>query len=86
MSERARKYLDAVERLVKTLVQVGASAALVAWQSDDGMTWQNGAKIAGLSMLLSLLTSLASMKIGNGQTASALPVNADPATPPGQGP
>lgn len=86
MSERTRKYLDALERLVKTLLQVGASALIVAWQDDDPLTWQSGLKIAGLAMLFSLLTSVASWTFGNKQTASALPASADPATPPGQGP
>jgi hypothetical protein len=80
MSDRAKKYLDGLERLAKTFVQAFA-ASLVITGLDDVV---DALKLAGIAGALSIATSIAGWSFGNKETSSALPASADPATPPGQ--
>lgn len=81
-STKRRRWADAAERLVKTLLQAFAGA-VVGFGLDD---WHGAAKAGTVAAAISLLTSISSWSLGNGETSSALPAELDPATPPGQGP
>lgn len=81
-STKRRRWADAAERLLKTLLQAFAGAVIVVGLDD----WKEALYAGGVAAALSLLSSVSSWKIGNGETASALPAELDPATPPGQGP
>jgi hypothetical protein len=81
VSDRTKKYLDGLERTVKTFAQAMA-AALLALGFDD---WALALELSAYAGLAAVLTSIAGWKIGNNATSSVLPASADPATPPGQG-
>ncbi len=79
-SSRRRKYADALERLAATFLQAFA-ASLILTGIDDIV---DALALAGIAGALSVVKSVASWKIGNQETSSALPEHLDPATPPGQ--
>lgn len=81
-STKRRRWADALERLAKTLLQAFAGA-VVGFGLDD---YQGAIKAGIVAAAISLLTSISSWSIGNGETSSSLPAELDPATPPGQGP
>jgi len=82
MSDRKRKYLDALERLGKTFIQAFAASLIITGLNDV----VDALKLAAIAGALSVATSIASWTFGNKETSSALPADLDPATPPGQGP
>lgn len=64
-------WTDAIERAIKTLVQ-GLLAYFAAGAVDVVTAdWGEAFTIAGTAALLSLLTSLLSLKLGHSGTASA---------------
>lgn len=65
-------FLDLLERAIKTFVQSLLATLTVQGVSDLlAVNWGQAASIAGLATLVSVLTSLLSIKLGNGGTASA---------------
>ena len=74
MSALRRFAADACERAVKTVAQVAVvtiTAGPVSGLLD--LDWAAVASVSGLAALVSLLTSVASMKLGDQDTASVLP-------------
>lgn len=62
---------DAGERAVKTGAQV-LGAAMVAGATFDAVNWDAQVSMVGFSMVLSVVTSVASAQIGTKGTASAV--------------
>lgn len=74
------KYLDLLERAVKTGVQVALALLVTSnfFESVDRLGVARGAAIAGMSAGLSVVTSGLSMLWGDRDSASALPAKTDP--------
>lgn len=66
-------WIDTVERLARTSVQVAAAAVVVYWQdagSFDAISWSQVVKIAAYAAGLALLTALASIPVSGSEDAS----------------
>lgn len=68
-------WKDTAERVVRTVLQAAAAAVLALWISAgsfDGIDWNDVWKVAVFAGGLSLLTALASMRVGGSDSASML--------------
>jgi hypothetical protein len=69
-------WKDTVERVVRTAIQAAAAAVLAVWieaGSFDNIDWTVVWQVAVFAAGASLLMALASMKIGDPNSASVLP-------------
>jgi hypothetical protein len=69
-------WKDTVERVVRTAIQAAAAAVLAVWieaGSFDNIEWTVVWQVAVFAAGASLLMALASMKIGDPNSASVLP-------------
>lgn len=68
----AQFWVDAAERAVKTVAQ--SAVALLGADASGLLTvdWGQVASVAGLAGVMSLLTSIASVNVGDKGTASAV--------------
>lgn len=67
--------LDAVERLAKTAIQAAAAAVLALWidaGSFSNIDWQSVWQVAVFASGLSVLSSLASWRFGDPDSASVI--------------
>lgn len=69
----ATYWLDLAERAIKTLAQTLVATLSVGATGLLDVDWQQAASIAGLSAVLSILTSIASGGIGRTRSASVVP-------------
>jgi hypothetical protein len=69
-------WKDTVERVVRTAIQAAAAAVLAVWieaGSFDNIEWTVVWQVAVFAAGASLLMALASMKVGDPNSASVLP-------------
>lgn len=69
-----RFVLDALERTIKTFVQALAASLLVTGFDD----WRSALAVGVGAGILAVASSIAGTKIGNPESASALPKDVEP--------
>jgi len=68
-------WKDTAERVIRTALQAAAAAILALWISAgsfDAIDWNDVWKVGLFAAGLSLLTALASMRVGDSDSASVL--------------
>ena len=65
-----RFWLDVSERAVKTAAQTAAGLLVAGPVGVLDVDWQQIASVAGLAMVVSVLTSIASSRVATRETAS----------------
>jgi hypothetical protein len=73
-----RFWLDTFERAAKTFCQVLAALLVSDGTGLLNSAWGDRCSVAGMAALVSLLTSVASAKVGADDSASLLPADLDP--------